>query len=469
MPPPPPQLESARARLPVRRLTREPLTTMLARSLCCALLALLPALSTAGGAEPFLQAAQEIAPWIVEVRRQLHRIPETRFNEVKTSAAIRARLDELGIAYRHPFAITGVVATLGSGSPVVALRADFDALPMHEDVDLPFKSEHPGRMHACGHDSHAAMLLGAGKILKRLEADGKLRGTVKLMFQPGEEGGSGAKKMLDEGALAGVDVIFGIHTTADFSGPLPTGTITIADGPVMAGTGMFDAVITGKGGHGAIPHQTVDPVVAASAIIMALQTLVSRNTVPTEAAVVSVTKIHAGDANNVIPSAVEIGGTYRALSPDVFSWLQGAIKEKVQNVAAAYGCTATVDFDDGKELYTDLGELWITEVTPPLVNNATVAAFARGVADEIFGPGNVLQQPPCMAGEDFAFLTQAIPGAFAWVGHKNVEKDCAAANHNVLFQVDEDSIPYGAAMHAAFAVNWLNAHNAGASPQHSEL
>ena len=267
------------------------------------------------------------------------------YQEVETSRLVRATLDELGIPYRYPLAETGVVATLGAGTgPCIALRADFDALPIHEEADVPFRSEVDGRMHACGHDCHTAMLLGAARLLKAREHE--LRGTVKLIFQPAEEGGAGADRMCHEGVLEDphVEQIFGLHVWP----AMPTGTVAGHVGPILAAVGAFELVITGKGGHGAMPHLAIDPVTCAAKIIVELQTIVSRETNPFAPTVVSVGSIHGGDAMNVIPEEVLLTGTYRSLSAAGLALVKQRLEEIAGAVAVANRCQARVRYTDAR-------------------------------------------------------------------------------------------------------------------------
>jgi len=390
--------------------------------------------------ETILAEAQAIAEWMITLRRQLHRRPELAYEEVETSALVQKTLDELQIPYRTGFAVTGVVATLGNGErPCVALRADMDALPIQEEADVPFRSEIPNRMHACGHDCHTAMLLGAAKLLKQHEAE--LQGTVKLIFQPAEEGGAGAKKMCDEGALDGlpVDRIFGIHVWP-FG---PTGTVLGRAGVLLAAAHSVRIVIRGRGGHGAIPHLAIDPIVCAAKVILEIQTIVSRETNPFTPAVVTIGSIHGGDSNgpSVIPESVEIVGTIRSQTDEGLAAVSQRVEEIAAGIAAANRCTATIEFP----VYY-----------PATVNDADCWDLARQAAERILGSPNVQPVAPLMASEDFAFYRKqkSIPGCFSFLGVKAEGwADCPV--HHPRLRVDENALPIGAALHVQSAVEAL--------------
>lgn len=392
--------------------------------------------------QQLLGEARTLAQWIVDIRRQLHRFPELKYEEVKTSQLVQKTLDQLGISYVSGIAETGVMATLGTGrSPCVALRADMDALPIHEETDIPFRSEIPGRMHACGHDCHTAMLLGAARLLKERESE--LPGTVRLIFQPAEEGGAGGQRMREAGVLQNPDVerIFGLHVWT----PLPTGSIGSRSGTFLAAAGEVAITVHGKGGHAAKPQHCIDPVVAAARIITELQTIISRNLDPLDSGVISITSIHGGEAYNVIPESVQLSGTIRALTMDRLRWLQERVKTVATHVAAASDCSATIQFPG-----TDY---------PPTVNDAAVWESVRTFAGELLGHDAVHQVSPVMGGEDFAFYTEQIPGCFVGLGIRNESVGSTWNVHHPRFKVDEDALPIGSALHACFAIDSLHQLN----------
>ncbi len=385
-----------------------------------------------------LSEAQAAREWIVAVRRELHQFPELGYQETRTSALIRRKLDELGIAYKHPLAETGVLATLGNGDgPCVALRADIDALPIEEAADVPFRSQVPGRMHACGHDCHTAMLLGAAKLLKAREAE--LRGTVKLVFQPAEEGGAGGKRMCEAGVLEAPRVarIFGLHVWP----MLDTGSIGSRAGTFLASAGSVSITVTGKGGHAAMPQFAIDPVTTAAKIICDLQTIVSREFDPLDSAVISITTMKAGEAYNVIPQEVKLTGTIRALTHDGMEYLQERIREVCEHTAAAHRCTAQVEYP-GNDY-------------PPTVNDAKLWDVTQSLGREMLGNKKVEEVPPIMGGEDFAYYAEKIPGVFVGLGIRNEEVGAVYSVHHPKFKVDEAALPIGTAMHVAFALRSL--------------
>ena len=388
--------------------------------------------------QQILSEARAQSDWIVAIRRRLHQFPELMYEEVKTSQLVRDTLDELGISYQSGIAETGVVATLGTGeSPCIALRADMDALPIHEETDVPFRSRVDGRMHACGHDCHTAMLLGAAKILREREAE--LPGTVRLIFQPAEEGGAGCKKMREAGVLdnPSVERIFGLHVWP----LLPTGTIGSRTGTFLAAAGEVEITIHGKGGHAAMPHHCIDPVVTAAKVITELQTIISRNLDPLDSGVISITTIHGGEAYNVIPETVKLTGTIRALTMERFNWLLDRVKSLTTQVAAANDCEATIEFPGNPY--------------PPTVNDAEVWSTVQDFAVDLLGRESIHEIPPVMGGEDFAFYTERVPGCFVGLGVRNDHTGCTYNVHHPLFKADEDALPIGSALHACFALRTL--------------
>lgn len=386
-----------------------------------------------------LAEARTHAEWITGIRRTLHEYPELGYEEKRTSEVIRARLDELGIPYRWPVAETGVVATIGRGpGPCVALRADIDALPIDEEADVTFRSRTPGKMHACGHDCHTAMLLGAAKMLKAREAE--LPGVVKLLFQPAEEGGAGGKRLCEEGALETprVQRVFGLHVWPQ----LKTGTIGSRAGVFLASAGSLNIVVRGVGGHAAKPNLTHDPVVTAAKIIVELQTIVAREVDPLEPAVISITTVRAGHAYNVIPVEALLTGTIRSLTMPGMQFLQKRVRELAEHIALANRCTAEVTFP-GNDY-------------PPTVNDAYCWEIAQGLGRATLGDAAVHELPPTMGGEDFAYYTNLVPGCFVALGVGNEALGAVYGVHHPKFKVDEAALPIGAALHTAFALHSLD-------------
>ena len=382
--------------------------------------------------------AKKISDWIIEIRRELHMHPELMYEEFKTSELVRRELDQLDITYKSPIAKTGVLATIGNGSgPCVALRADMDALPIHEETDVPFRSKIDGKMHACGHDCHTAMLLGAAKILKSRESE--INGTIKLLFQPAEEGGAGGKLMREEGVLDNpkVERIFGLHVWPQ----MPTGQIGSREGTFLAATSFLDLTIKGVGGHAAVPHLTKDPVLTSAQVITNLQSIISRELDPLDSGVVSISAIHGGQAANVIPPEVKIRGTLRSLTMDGLLSLQKRVKEIAGSVAKAHGCEAIVDYP-GNDY-------------PPTVNDGDMWEFAKGVGSDMLGKENVNDLDAVMGGEDFAYYTQKVKGCFVVLGMQNEKIDAIYSVHHPMFKADEDALHIGTALHTMFALKSL--------------
>jgi amidohydrolase len=367
---------------------------------------------------------------LVATRRDLHRHPELAFEEVRTGGVVSKRLQELGVPHRSGVARTGVVGLLGpgaSGGPagrVVLLRADMDALPMQEENDVPYRSTTDGKMHACGHDCHVASLLAAARALKREEAG--LRGTVKLCFQPAEEGFSGAEEMIQAGALEGpkVDAAFGYHVWQD----LDFGTVAVTPGPFMAAVDEFLVTLTGRGCHAAAPHLGIDPVLAAAHVTTALQSIVSRNVDPFLGAVVSVTQIRAGSAFNIVPGSAWMNGTVRVMDAGVWKELPGHFERVVRNTAAALGCEAEIEY---------------RRTHQPTVNDPAMAALAHQVAAEVVGEQNVRSDVRTMGGEDFSSFLQRVPGCFLAVGSRNPERGLVHGHHHPRFDIDERALQVG--------------------------
>ena len=390
-------------------------------------------------AKQIVSSAKQIEPWIIALRRQLHQHPELMYEEFETSKLVQSTLDELGIEYQKDLAITGVLGSLGNGEgPCVALRADMDALPIHEQADIEFKSEIDGKMHACGHDCHTAMLLGAARLLK--ENEELIQGTVKLIFQPAEEGGAGGEKMSEQGVLENpaVQRIYGLHVSAD----LPTGMLAARAGTLLAAAGSLKIVVQGKGGHAAMPHKSIDPVVTAAKIVVELQTIISRELDPLESGVISVTMLHGGEAYNVIPPSMEIQGTIRSLTLDGLRHLQSRVKAVAEGIAQANQCGAEVSFP-GNDY-------------PPTLNDEQSWDAGKTAMEEVLGQGKVVEMPPVMGGEDFAFYTQRVPGCFAFLGVGNPDIGANYSVHHPMFKVDEDALAYGAAIHVNCALKTLD-------------
>ena len=368
----------------------------------------------------------------VEVRRTIHRHPELGFEETRTAALIESELDQIGVEHRR-LAKTGVVGVIRGAKPghVVGLRADMDALPIQEDSGEPFTSEVPGKMHACGHDAHTAMLLGAARELTRTREH--LQGTVVLLFQPAEEGPGGALPMIEAGAMDDpkIELIAMLHV----DNRIEVGTLGITPGPVNAAADEFHLTIRGQGGHGAAPHRAVDTIPCAAAVILALQNIAARETDPLASVVVTVGTINGGYRNNVIADHVKMTGTFRAQEPGIRDELEGRARRIVENVAAAYGCTALLEVFYGY---------------PPVINDVGLSeAFARELSahDGIA----VDRPPPTMGGEDFAYFAQRVPGVLVRLGIRNEAQGIVHSGHSPQFRIDERALPIGVATLTAFA------------------
>ena len=385
----------------------------------------------------WVDAAEAGRDQLIALRRAIHSEPELGLDCPRTRDKLEAALAGLPLAIRRSEKTSGLVAVLEGGKPgrTVLLRGDMDALPINEATGLDFASGEAGRMHACGHDSHSAMLAAAARILCPKRAE--LAGRVLFMFQPGEEGHHGARVMIEEGLLGDPlpDAAFALHIWPT----LPHGTIACRAGAMLASTDTLKARIVGKGGHAAMPHDAIDPIPAAAEIVLALQSQVARRTPVTDPIVLSITCIHAGTAHNVLPDAVELLGTLRTLSPEGRARGREAFERICTHVAAAHGCTAEVDIEQGY---------------PPTVNDARAVALIRDLAGEDF------HELPAsnMGGEDFSYVLEKVPGAMAFLGVAPRGEDAAtrAPLHNPAMMIDESVLPKGVALHCAFATRFLD-------------
>lgn len=386
-----------------------------------------------------LKETQDLFEYTRALRRDFHRHPELGFQEVRTAEIVARELNALGLEVMTGVAKTGVVGLLECArpGPVVMLRFDMDALPILEETGAEYASENPGVMHACGHDAHTAIGLTAAKILQAYAQE--LAGTVKFVFQPAEEGLGGAQSMVAEGVLENPrpEVALGLHVWNEE----PLGMIAVSPGPFMAASEIFTLTLTGRGGHGALPHQTVDPVVAAAQVITALQTIPARNVPPLSAAVISVTSVHAGDAFNVIPQKVEMKGTIRSFEPEVRSLVLERFQQVVNQTAAAFGCQAEVE---------------IQTLTPAVINHPEVTARVQAQVAKLFPDHTLSTSYRTMGSEDMAFLMEDIPGCFFFVGSANPELGLDAKHHHPKFDIDERVLPRAVALIVAAAVDYLN-------------
>ncbi len=368
---------------------------------------------------------QSELPRLTALRHDIHAHPELAFEERRTSDVVARWLEAAGVEVHRGLAGTGVVGVLRAGSShkAIGLRADMDALPIQEQNSFPHHSRHAGRMHACGHDGHTAMLLAAAEHLAQTR---NFDGTVYFIFQPAEEGEGGARAMIEEGLFTRfpMDAVFGMHNWPG----LAVGQFAVHAGPAMAGTDQFDIVLRGHGAHAAMPHQGLDPVLAAAALVQALQSIVSRNTDPTDSAVVSVTRFHAGEAYNVIPPEATLGGTVRSFRPEVQEKVEAAMERLASGIAAAHGMQAQVTYRRGY---------------PPTINSLREAELCRGIAAALVGADNVRTDlPPSMGAEDFAYMLREKPGCYVWVGNGPGEGGCTL--HNPRYDFNDAVLPIGA-------------------------
>ena len=382
------------------------------------------------------ELVRENRDYVISLRRHFHQYPELSMEEYETSKKIKEELDKMGIEYRSA-ANTGIIATIKGDKPgkTIALRADMDALPVEELTDFDFKSKIDGHMHACGHDSHMATLLGAAKILNDMKE--QINGTVRLIFQPAEENAKGAHAMIRDGAIDSVDSIFGIHIWAQ----IPVGKVSLEAGPRMASTDWFYIDVKGKGGHGSQPENCIDAVVVSSAIVMNLQTLVSRETRPHNPLVLSIGLLNSGTKLNVIAEEGHMEGTTRCFDPELRKQLPIKMERIIKSTAEAFGATATLEYDLAGS---------------SVINDEQCAKIGQGSVEKILGPEGNYHFEKVTGGEDFSHYLEKVPGAIAFVGCRNEEKDCCYAHHNGKFAIDEDGIEVGTALYAQYAIDFLN-------------
>lgn len=393
------------------------------------------------------------AAGIAGIRRDIHAHPELCFEEVRTADLVAAKLTEWGIPIHRGLGTTGVVGIVknGSSTRAVGLRADMDALPMQESNTFAHASQHSGKMHACGHDGHTAMLLAAAQHLAKHR---NFDGTVYLIFQPAEEGGGGAREMMKDGLFEQfpMEAVFGMH---NWSGG-KVGQFAVSPGPVMASANEFRITIRGKGSHAALPHDGIDPVPVACQMVQAFQTIISRNKKPVEPGVISVTMIHAGEATNVVPDTCELQGTVRTFSLELLDLIERRMKQVAEHVCAAH--EASCDFEFVRNY-------------PPLINHEREAEFARRVMLSIVGEDNVLRQEPTMGAEDFAFMLLEKPGAYCFIDNGDgTHRDIGHGGgpcviHNTSYDFNDDLIPLGATYWVRLAEEWL-APGASLAPAH---
>jgi hippurate hydrolase len=376
---------------------------------------------------------------MTEWRRDIHQHPELKFEENRTADLVAAKLEEFGIEIHRGLAKTGVVGTIRNGDgPSIGLRADMDALPLEEKNTFKHASSNPGKMHACGHDGHTAMLLGAAK---HLAASKNFKGTVNFIFQPAEEGGGGGELMIKEGLLEmfPVDSVYGLHNWPG----MPAGIFGVGSGPIMASVDTFDLTINGRGGHAAMPDQCIDPIVIASQVVTALQTIPSRNTHPVDSVVISVTQIHAGDAYNVIPDSVQMHGTVRTFQPETRKEIPSSMLRVAEGVCAAYGGTCELNYMSGY---------------PATINSVAETEISAKAVVDLLGEENIIRNPtPSMGGEDFSYMLEARPGCYVWLGIGPGKGEAGCMLHSSSYDFNDDVLPTGASYWVKLVENELPA------------
>jgi amidohydrolase len=392
--------------------------------------------------EGLLQRAQALQETLREIRRKVHQHPELGFQEVETARLAAEHLRRLGLEVREGVGRTGVVGTLGSGRPCIALRADMDALPIQEGNEVPYASRRPGVMHACGHDAHVACLLGAAMLLAEAPP---AQGQVRFLFQPCEEGGdaegkSGAVRMVEDGAMEGVDAVVGLHVTSE----LERGQVGFRAGPLMAAADRFVATVRGRAAHAAYPHRGVDAIVLAAQVVLAIQTVVSRRLSPMDHGVITVGVIQGGVRSNVVADEVRMEGTIRSFTPEVRSLLAAGLQDACRIVEPLGGSW----------------DLQVVEGFPVTWNDPALTALVRAAAVEALGEEHVQEISPEMGSEDFSFLAQRAPGCYFYLGTRAPGEPPRPA-HSPTFDIDEAALPVGAALLAAAALRFLAERGAG--------
>ncbi|MDR3455288.1 MAG: M20 family metallopeptidase [Rhodoferax sp.] len=390
------------------------------------------------------------AAGIAAIRRDIHAHPELCFKEVRTADVVAQKLTEWGIPIHRGMGTTGVVGIIKNGTSerAVGLRADMDALPMQEFNTFAHASQNAGKMHACGHDGHTAMLLAAAQHFAK---NRNFDGTVYVIFQPAEEGGGGAREMIKDGLFEKfpMEAVFGMHNWPGTN----VGKFAVSAGPVMASSNEFKITIHGKGSHAGLPYMGIDPVPIACQMVLGLQSIISRNKKPVEAAVLSVTMIHAGEATNVVPDSCELQGTVRTFSYEVLDLIEKRMKQVAEHTCAAH--EATCDFEFVRNY-------------PPTINSAAEAEFARRVMQDIVGADNVIEQEPTMGAEDFSYMLQAKPGAYCFIAngdgtHREMGHGAGPCMlHNPSYDFNDDLIPLGATYWVRLAEDWLKTPRGGA-------
>ncbi len=387
----------------------------------------------------WISEAQSLQPQMVAWRRDFHMHPELAYREHRTSGIVAETLQSLGFEVKTHVGKTGVVGLLNGArpGPTVLVRFDMDALPIREENDVPYRSQVPGVMHACGHDAHTAMGLGIATILSSHREE--MAGRVKFIFQPAEEGGEGALAMIRDGVLEDPkpDVAFAMHVW----NTLPAGNVIVQPGPIMASVSDLYMLIKGRGGHGALPHETVDPVVVAAHVIVTLQTFLQRRLDARETAVVSITSVHGGSAFNVIPDTVELKGTIRTLSREVWNQVKDELEEVLKGITSTFGATY---------------ELRVMLRAPATVNDPEATEWVRKAAESILGPEHVIRSKPAMVSEDMSEILERVPGCYFFLGSMDESRGIVAPHHSPIFDVDESVFQIGAAIMSKAVWDYLN-------------